>query len=263
MNLKIHQVDSFTQDLFKGNPAAVLLLDAWLEDELMQNIAKENNLSETAFVVRLEPDEYMIRWFSPLCEIDFCGHATLAAAHVLFEQHPELSTIGFSTLQVGELSVQRGEQGLIVMDFPSYPPVLDFETPAALLDGLSIAPTEVRRNQQAYFAIYSQQAQVEQLEVDLSLLKSLAPYDVVVTAPGIEYDFVSRYFWPANGGDEDPVTGSIHTGLAPYWSKRLAKTMLLAYQASSRGGVLHCQVQDERVCIAGYAKTYLEGQLLL
>ncbi|GAD00194.1 PhzF family phenazine biosynthesis protein [Agarivorans albus] len=263
MNLKMHQVDSFTRDLFGGNPAAVIVLEAWLEDSVMQAIAIENNLSETAFLVADEPGSYLIRWFSPICEIDFCGHATLAAAHVLFNQQPTLQELHFTTLQVGELKARRGDNGLIAMDFPSCPPHMEFETPSALLDGVSVKPSEVWRNQQAYFLVYQQQAQVEALEVDLDLLKTLAPYDVVVTAPGEEHDFVSRYFWPANGGAEDPVTGSIHAGLTPFWTKRLGKDELQAYQASKRGGVLHCQQLGDRVTIAGHAKTYFEGTVFL
>ncbi|MGY5451110.1 PhzF family phenazine biosynthesis protein [Agarivorans sp. MS3-6] len=262
MTLNIYQIDSFSQGLFKGNPAAVIILDSWLDDSLMQNIAIENNLSETAFLIPLGSAHYSIRWFSPICEVDFCGHATLAAAHLLFSQQPTLHKLQFSTSQVGDLLARRAEGGLIEMDFPIHEPSLQ-PIPSALLDGLSIKPLEILRNQQAYFAVYDQQADVEAVEIDEALIKTLAPYDVVVTAKGKQYDFVSRYFWPANGGYEDPVTGSAYAGLTPFWAKRLNKTTLLAYQASARGGVLHCTLNKQSVTVAGHATTYMQGTLFV
>ncbi|MDO6685519.1 MULTISPECIES: PhzF family phenazine biosynthesis protein [unclassified Agarivorans] len=263
MNLKIHQVDSFSQDLFKGNPAAVIILERWLDDALMQAIAIENNLSETAFLVPLATNYYFIRWFSPICEIDFCGHATLAAAHVLFEDNAEALELRFSTSKVGELSARRAEDHLIAMDFPIHPPQSIQEIPDALLKGVSIQPSEILRNQQAYFLVYDQQAQVESIVIDEALIKTLGPYDVVVTAKGRDYDFVSRYFWPANGGYEDPVTGSIYAGLTPFWAARLDKKKMVAYQASNRGGVLHCALNAQSVTVAGHATTYMQGTVFM
>ncbi|RVT46204.1 PhzF family phenazine biosynthesis protein [Rheinheimera sediminis] len=261
MKLPIYQVDAFTDQLFKGNYAAVVPLQQTITDELMQQIATENNLSETAFVLPLANDHYQIRWFSPVTEIDFCGHATLAAAFVLFAQSNS-TTLRFSTLKVGDLVVSQQTDGWIQMDFPQRlaSPVT---APDALMAGLSIAPALVLQSAQAYFAIYTDEEQVKQLVTNSHELKKLAPYDVVATAPGTEYDFVSRYFWPANGGDEDPVTGSIHAGLVPYWAEQLGKTQLMACQASARGGVLRCELAGERVLVSGQAKLYLQGEIFL
>lgn len=261
MKLPIYQVDAFTDQLFKGNYAAVVLVPQAISGELMQQIATENNLSETAFVLQLANHHYQIRWFSPVTEIDFCGHATLAAAFVLFEQN-DSTELRFTTLEVGDLVVSKQADQWIRMDFPKRQaePV---HAPEALLAGLSIAPTKVLRSAQAYFAIYENEQQVKQLTTASAELKKLAPYDVVATAPGSDYDFVSRYFWPANGGDEDPVTGSIHAGLVPYWAEQLGKNQLMAYQASARGGVLRCELTQDRVLVSGQAKLYLQGEIYL
>ncbi len=267
--LDLYQVDAFTHQLFRGNPAAVVPLSQWLSDALMLQIAAENNLSETAFVRHIAGGHYEIRWFSPLCEIDFCGHATLAAATVLFGQ-TGLTTLRFSTLKVGDLQVhQHGDW--LQMDFPCRE-ALPAVAPPALLQAFAKAPAAVLQSPQAWFVVYDDAAAVLSAKPDLALLKTLWPYDVVVTAPGHgfggddhcgPYDFVSRYFWPANGGDEDPVTGSIHAGLAPYWAQRLGKTALLAYQASARGGVLRCQLSGDRVLVSGQARLYLQGRIFL
>lgn len=271
MKLDIFQVDAFTHELFRGNAAAVVPLPVtmtdWLPDALMLQIAQENNLSETAFLQRQAAGVYQIRWFSPICEIDFCGHATLAAAYVLF-QREAVSSLRFSTLKVGDLSVVQGQDGWLEMNFPARPATVQTEVPAALLQALNHPPVAVLRSEQAWFVVYDAAAQVQSLQPDMSLLKTLGPYDVVATAPGQgfaagQYDFVSRYFWPANGGDEDPVTGSIHAGLAPYWAPRLDKTALLAYQASARGGVLRCLLQGDRVQVSGQARLYMQGQIEL
>ena len=271
MQLEINVIDAFSNTIFKGNSAAVIITDSWLDDELMQSIAMENNLSETAFLVANKSDNldkciesYSIRWFSPLTEIDFCGHATLASAFVLFKKNPNLNTIKFLAKAVGTLTVIQTDSGLIQMDFPNTKPVKVGTIPDNLLAGLSIAPVEVYKNSQAYFVIYDNESDVLKVERDNEVLKQLAPLDVVVTcqaqsAEFNDYDFISRYFWPANGGDEDPVTGSIHTGLAPLWAERLGKNKLIAYQASSRGGVLNCTVTADRVLISGNAIQYLTG----
>ncbi|ROS01748.1 PhzF family phenazine biosynthesis protein [Sinobacterium caligoides] len=260
MQLKMQQVDAFTDELFKGNSAAVIVLQSWLDEALMQSIAIENNLSETAFARQVAEDRYELRWFSPITEIAFCGHATLATAFVLFGQYPTIERLCFSAPAVGEMIIQRGDDGLIDMDFPHRPPTALAVVPEALRSGLSIAPVEVLRNEQAYFVIYDEARDVREVEPDLALLRQLAPYDVVVTAAADDdYDFISRYFWPASGGGEDPVTGSIHTGLAPLWAERLDKTELLAYQASQRGGKLHCRVGEQTIRVSGRAVLYLEG----
>jgi PhzF family phenazine biosynthesis protein len=307
MELNVDFVDAFTDTHFKGNPAAVIITDDWLSPALMQSIATENNLSETAFLVaNLKPSPlketltryFSIRWFSPLTEIEFCGHATLASAFVLFKQDTNLQSIVFMAAAVGELVVDKTPAGLIQMDFPNTKPKLVAAIPDELIKGLSIAPTEVYKNQQAYFVVYASESNVKTVLRDNASLKKLAPLDVVVTAKSesTDYDFISRYFWPANGGDEDPVTGSIHTGLAPLWfdklgvkkleldkldidklkaepstldqaqgnvATKLPKNTLMAYQASARGGVVHCSLKNDRVIIAGRAVQYLKGKITL
>lgn len=283
MQLPIFVVDAFSHEQFKGNSAAVVLLDEWLEDQTMLAIAQENNLSETAFIVAL-PDNsnanphYFIRWFSPITEIDFCGHATLATSFVLFDRLGTSGEILFETGSVGQLTVSQSSDGAITMRFPNQSPEPIEAIPDALINGLSIKPESVLRNRQAYFAVYPSSEDIFELEYDSEQLKQLAPYDVVVTAKSQapsgaitreclnqsqvpEIDFVSRYFWPANGGDEDPVTGSIHAGLTPYWASRLNKMDLVAYQASARGGMIRCRLDGDTVIISGHAILYLQGTI--
>lgn len=263
MKLKIYQIDAFTDTVFKGNYAAVIILKEWLSTELMQQIATENNLSETAFVFKNTQNIYEIRWFSPITEIDFCGHATLAAAFVIFKENEVLEKVIFTAKAVGNLSVEKLDSDYIQMSFPNRKPKVVDSIPQELLNGLSITPKEVLLNQQAYFAIFSKEEDVYSVKTNLDELKKLAPYDVVVTSKSTEYDFISRYFWPANGGEEDPVTGSIHTGLAPYWAEKLNKNELIAYQASKRGGLLKCKVLEDKVIISGQAVLYLEGYITI
>lgn len=260
MNLPIYQVDAFTGEVFKGNYAAVVPLEQWLPDELMQSIATENNVSETAFFVRNPEGVYDIRWFSPLTEIAFCGHATLAAAYVIFRQH-SVESITFAAKSVGTLTIWRDSGDRIKMRFPLRRSEPVTAVPQALLLGLSIAPKEVLLNQQAYVAVYEREQDVRALVSDSAHLKALGPLDVVATAPGDRHDFVSRYFWPANGGDEDPVTGSIHAALAPLWAERLGKRELVALQASHRSGLLYCRVEADHVFVSGQAVQYLEGTI--
>ncbi len=262
MRLPLYIIDAFTQVPFKGNQAAVVLSDELLSVAVMQNIASENNLSETAFVFPKHDGRYHIRWFSPLCEIDFCGHATLASAFVLFQRGYQGELV-FSTEKVGELRVTVLPDGEIKMRFPARRAQPVDSVPKALLDGLSLAPESILRSPQAWFAVYRNQSQIEQLCTISAELKRLAPYDVVATAPASEQgvDFVSRYFWPANGSDEDPVTGSIHAGLAPYWAERLNKYQLQARQLSTRGGQLSCTVEDQVVWVSGYGVLYLSGEI--
>ena len=259
MQLPIYQVDAFTDMLFGGNYAAVVPLADWLPAELMQAVAAENNLSETAFVVRQADGGYAIRWFSPLAEIDFCGHATLAAAFVLFRLNPDVPVLRFRAAAVGELSLSREDDGLIHMDAPRLAPEPVAEPPALLFDGLSIRPDAVLVSRQAWFAVYADEGQVRAVEQDPELIRQLAPRDVVVTAPGHDVDFVSRYFWPANGGLEDMVTGSIHAGLAPYWAERLGRSAFSAHQASARGADFACSIEGDRVLLGGQCRTVVEG----
>lgn len=263
--MQIYVVDAFTNQRFRGNSAAVIPVDEWLDESLMLNIAAENNLSETAFIKKLDKQRYHIRWFSPLTEIDFCGHATLASAFILYSEFQLQGAITFVTDQVGELVVAMDEVGMITMRFPLQAPTPLATIPAPLLSGLDKKPHQVLLNRQAYFAILESEQAVREVSYDREQLKRLAPYDVVVTAQAEnkEYDFVSRYFWPANGGDEDPVTGSIHSGLAPYWAKQLNKKQLTAYQASQRGGILNCQVNEDHLLISGTAVLYLKGNIFL
>ena len=265
MELEIYVVDAFTDKQFKGNSAAVIPLINWLDDELMQNIAAENNLSETAFIKFFSHNRYEIRWFSPLTEIDFCGHATLAASFVLFDHLGCEGELQFMTTHVGSLCVTQLADGRIQMSFPNRVPAPVNKAPEALIAGLSITPRAILKSEQAYFAIMSSAEEVEQVQYQSDILKMLAPLDVVVTAKASvsdpDYDFVSRYFWPANGGDEDPVTGSIHAGLAPYWGAILEKQTLVAKQASTRGGVLYCQLEGQRVLVSGYGVLYLLGTI--
>ncbi|GAA0311025.1 PhzF family phenazine biosynthesis protein [Psychrobacter aestuarii] len=269
MQLEMNVVDAFTNTVFKGNSAAVIITDSWLSDGLMQSIAMENNLSETAFLVPNQSKEkthYDIRWFSPTTEIAFCGHATLAAAFVLFSKNPTLKTIMLSAKAVGILTILQTSTGEIQMDFPNNKPEKVTDIPDSLLQGLSIAPIEVYRNSQAYFVIYHTKSDILNIIRNNEILKQLAPLNIVVTCQSESenlqsYDFISRYFSHANGGSEDPVTGSVHTGLAPFWAERLGKDELIAYQASNRGGMLRCVVRGDRVLISGNAVQYLTGHI--
>ncbi len=263
MKLKLHQIDAFTDTTFKGNSAAVIVIDEWLSDKLMQEIAIENNLSETAFAKKIDLNTYEIRWFSPITEIDFCGHATLATAYVLFEEDSSLKEVTFIAEAVGSLKVSQLDDGYIKMVFPNRKPQKVDKIPQELIDGLSIEPKDVLVNQQAYFVVYPKEEDIYNIQVDLEEIKKLGPLDVTITARSKEYDFISRYFWPANGGVEDPVTGSMHTGAAPLWAERLNKNELLAFQASKRGGFLKCKVEENHVTILGKGVKYLEGFIIV
>lgn len=259
--MKLYQIDAFTDRLFGGNPAAVVPLESWLPEEVMQQIAAENNLAETAFFVP-EGDVYRLRWFTPKNEVNFCGHATLASAFVLFNElgfsRPE---IVFET-RVGRLSVKRSADAF-EMDFPALAPEPAPDVPAAVLEGLRVMPLEVIKNFENYFAVLESERAVLEVQPDFARLATLHPFCVGVTARGDNADFVSRYFMPADGLDEDPVTGSIHATLAPYWAAKLGKDKLEARQVSSRGGSLTCEVRGDRVMIRGHAVKYLEGEIFL
>lgn len=263
MKLPLYQVDSFTQVLFKGNPAAVVLLEDWLPEVSMQAIAAENNLAETAFIKPLSSKQYAIRYFTPVCEVPLCGHATLASGFVLFKENSQSTQVTFITNKQEQLTIKKKENGLLVMSFPKKMPLIIDKIPQLLLDSLSIKPQIVLQNEQAYFARYDSEQAIYKLMVNSDLLKQLAPYSLVVTAPSKEYDFVLRYFAPTHGLAEDPVTGSIQTGLTPYWAQQLQKKQLCSYQASSRGGVIFTEELIDHVLIAGHAKLYAQATIEL
>ena len=259
MRLPLYQIDAFADRPFTGNPAAVCPLDAWLPDNLMQAIAAENNLSETAFFVP-EGEGYALRWFTPTTEVDLCGHATLAAAHVIFRfLAPLLRTVRFRTGKAGTLSVTR-EGDLLALYFPAPPPTPCPE-PEGLAAALGRAPAAMLAARYD-LAVYDMPEEVAALAPDFAALARFDRPALIVTAPGRgEYDFVSRVFAPAFGIDEDPATGAAHCTLIPYWAARLGRTRLLARQVSRRGGTLHCDLRGERVTIAGRAVLYLEGRI--
>ena len=259
MNIPIFQVDAFSSDVFSGNPAAVCPLPHWLDKRTMQLIARENNLSETAFFVH-EGDHYHIRWFTPVEEVDLCGHATLASAFIIFtELDLNISNVLFDSLS-GPLGVERKGE-ILSLDFPSQPPS-ECDPPIELVTGLGIKPAAVLKSSD-YFVVYDHEEDIRSLRPNMDLLKRVDLRGVIVTAPGICSDFVSRFFAPRLGIDEDPVTGSAHCALTPYWSKRLGKKDLHALQVSERGGELFCRDMGERVIISGRAVKYLQGTITI
>lgn len=264
MSLPIYQIDAFTNRLFSGNPAAVVPLDTWLPDEQMQAIALENNLSETAFFVPRDED-FELRWFTPAVEVDLCGHATLATAHVLF-QHLNYAKprIVFHT-RSGPLTVERSGQGY-QMDFP-VDDIRQIAFPPGLEQALGSPILEVWQGRNDIMAVLSSQDSVLRLAPDMRALAQLGGRGIIATAPGEEADFVSRCFFPAAGVDEDPVTGSAHTTMTPYWAGRLVPTgasaRLEARQLSARGGALRCVLEGKRVLLEGEAVTYLKGEFFL
>lgn len=254
---QLFQVDAFTAQLFGGNPAAVVPLESWLADDLLQSIALENNLSETAFFVPVEGG-FHLRWFTPVLEVDLCGHATLATAHVLFEH------LGFDGQQIqfqcksGALYVSRTEQGYR-MDFPA-DVAESIAPPEVLVNALGRIPLEVLRGRDDYLAVFPDEAAVKDLEPDFRKMMELDGRGVIATAPGNYVDFVSRCFFPNAGIDEDPVTGSAHTVMTPYWADKLQKESMEARQISQRGGALHCTLNGQRVFLEGQAVTFLTGK---
>jgi PhzF family phenazine biosynthesis protein len=258
MKLTIYQVDAFTKEVFKGNPAAICPLDEWIDAELTQKIALENNLAETAFFVKKD-DVYEIRWFTPLAEIDLCGHATLGSAFVIFEiLKAEDSFIKFHSHKSGELSV--GKKGdVLTLDFPSRP-VAPVEIPDGLAEAIGKTPKEVFKARD-YFLVYETEQDIRDIKPNFSKLLEIPTHAVIVTAKGDSADFVSRFFAPEVGINEDPVTGSAHCNLIPFWAERLGKTELFARQISSRGGELFCELKGDRVKIGGNAVLYLKGEI--
>ncbi len=259
--IQLFQVDAFTDHLFGGNPAAVCILhDDWLPVELMQQIAAENNLAETAFLVPRN-GEYLIRWFTPAVEVELCGHATLASAWVVFNKlgHPS-DEIVFHSLYSGILKVSRNCE-LLVLDFPTDIPV-PCPAPAGLAESLGVSILECLKAKTDYLVLLASEEEVHNVKPDFRNLATVEARGVIVTAKGNEVDFVSRFFGPQVGIDEDPVTGSAHTVLTPYWSNRLHKNPLSALQLSKRQGRLVCTDQGERTLIAGQSKLFLEGSIL-
>jgi PhzF family phenazine biosynthesis protein len=260
MSLPLYIVDAFTDRTFGGNPAAVMILDQWLPDELMQQIAMENNLSETTFLVR-EQEIYHIRWFTPTVEVKLCGHATLAASHVLFNhlQHNS-NSIQYHCLS-GKLEVSKTGDTL-TLDFPSNPPV-QTEAPENIFAGLGIHGGLVFKTSFDYMVLLDNQKAVEELKPDFGLLATVSARGVICTAKGDTVDFVSRCFYPQSGINEDPVTGSAHTIMVPFWAEQLNKKELDAIQLSNRKGYLHCRLQGDRVLMSGKAVTYLQGSITI
>lgn len=261
MRLDMFQVDAFASELFSGNPAAVVPLYEWLSDGLMQSIATENNLAETAFFVK-RGEYYELRWFTPECEVDLCGHATLATAYVLYEYLGYADPVVVFETKSGRLFVEREADGGLSMDFPSWPPH-EMQVTERVAKALGARPEALYANERDMMAVFASREDIEALEPDFRLVSKLDCICMICTAPGLDYDFVSRVFVPEEGIPEDPVTGSAHCALVPYWAERLDKTNLSAYQASRRGGELHCQLQGDRVRISGKAVCYLIGTILL
>lgn len=259
MKLKQYQIDAFSTKVFGGNPAAVVPLREWLPDAVLQAVAEENNLSETAFFVP-SGSGYALRWFTPLAEVDLCGHATLAAAYVLFH-HERLAAhrVSFYT-RSGELVVQRRADDL-EMSFPARTPTA-CSPPAALLKALAAPPVETLAADD-YIVVYDHEEVVRNLAPDMALLAELDRRGVAVTAPGTGCDFVSRFFAPGLGIPEDPVTGSAHCELAPYWGRRLGKVAMRAFQCSRRGGAVGCVLSGDRVLLTGQAVTFMEATITL
>ena len=261
MKYNIYQIDAFTDKVFSGNPAAVCPLDKWLSDDLLQKIANENNLAETAFYIKKD-NEYHIRWFTPKTEVDLCGHATLAAAYVLFnfDNHKE-KIINFYSALSGKLTVSKHNDTL-TLNFP-----VDIYESIELSHDLKhvfdIIPTYALKGKTDYVLVFETENQIKKINPDLIRIAKLGGRGVIITAKGNNVDFVSRFFAPQSGIDEDPVTGSAHTILTPYWSKRLNKTELTAIQLSERKGNLHCNLLGDRVEISGKAKLYMIGEIYI
>lgn len=257
----IYQVDAFAEKVFKGNPAAVVPLEDWLDDALMQQIAAENNLSETAFFVKTDAG-YHLRWFTPEYEIDLCGHATLASAYVIKNfVEPHVAEINFSTQKAGVLKASASE-GIYTLDFPSRMPQT-CDVPKKLFASLGISnAVEVLRSRD-YFIVLPDEDAVRNVEPDYSIMKELDTIGVIVTAKGREADVVSRCFYPGAGIPEDPVTGSAHCNIVPYWAEKLRKTKLFCQQLSPRGGDLQCELNGDRVLMSGKCVLYLQGEIYI
>lgn len=262
MKIELYQVDAFSSKIFGGNPAAVCPLQQWLSDDMMQRIAAENNLSETAFIVP-ENDGFYIKWFTPTTEIALCGHATLAAAHVLYHHLGyKKETIHFNC-KSGPLEVYYNNDQTFTLNFPCNQPEAVTNIPDGLFEGLGIATAPVFKSVLDYMVVLPSAAAVLALTPDFKTLAKVNARGVIVTAEGIDCDFVSRCFYPQSGVDEDPVTGSAHTILTPYWAAQLHKTKLSAQQLSARKGHLECELKENRVHMTGKAVTYMTGSIFI
>lgn len=259
MNLTIFQIDAFTKTPFSGNPAAICPLTKWLSEETMQKIAAENNLSETAFFVKKE-EFYELRWFTPTLEIDLCGHATLASAFVLFELLGETANVLKFQTKSGLLEVKK-ENDLLILDFPVRR-AESCEIPDNLIRAIGKMPTEVLKSRD-YLMVYESEDEIRKINPDFTELLKIDAHAVIVTAKGTDCDFVSRFFAPEVGVFEDPVTGSAHCTLIPYWAEKLGKEKLFARQISKRGGELFCELKNDRVKIGGNAVLYLKGEIFI
>jgi PhzF family phenazine biosynthesis protein len=259
--IKLYQVDAFVEGPFSGNPAAVCPLDNWLPDDTLQNIALENNLSETAFFLK-KSDHYEIRWFTPTVEVDLCGHATLATAFVLFEKegHPT-DSIKLVSPRSGELYVTR-QRDMLTLNFPA-DDIQEVTLSDNVLYGLNIDPIQAFRGISDVLLVFNNEEDVLALEPDFGLLGKIQARGIICTAPGSKVDFVSRFFGPNAGVNEDPVTGSAHTSLTPLWARKLGKSAMQARQLSARGGYLECQLLENRVEISGKARLFLVGKIIL
>jgi PhzF family phenazine biosynthesis protein len=264
MHIPLYHVNAFSEAAYSGNPAAVCLLDSWLDDVLLRKVAAENALSATAFLLQ-EDGKYHLRWFTPRCEVKLCGHATLASGYVLLRLlHPELQSVTFETRFSGGVSVSNSGE-LLAMDFPVRHAVRVSSAPAGLSHALGIEelPSEVLEVSDSLIAVFEDESVIRKVRPQLRLLEEMHPYVVMVTAPGRNADFASRYFAPSYGVPEDPVTGSAHCALGPYWGKRLGKSQLHARQLSQRGGELWCELSGERVLLRGRAALTVQGQLTI
>jgi PhzF family phenazine biosynthesis protein len=260
MELDLYQVDAFAEGVFSGNPAAVIPLYEWLSEDLMQKIAAENNLSETAFFVK-RGEYFELRWFTSEVEVDLCGHATLASAHVLYEHLDYTDPVVVFETRSGRLFVDR-EGDKYSMDFPSWP-VREIQVTERVAKALGERPVALYMGERDMMAVFETEEQVRNLAPDFRLVSQLDGMCMICTAPGLDHDFVSRTFVPEHGIPEDPVTGSAHCTLVPFWAERLGKTVMHAYQASRRGGVLDCENLGDRVKIAGKGVTYMIGTIIL
>jgi PhzF family phenazine biosynthesis protein len=259
MKLTIYQVDAFAEKVFQGNPAAVIPLEDWLDEELMQKIAMENNLSETAFFVKTD-NGYHLRWFTPTFEIDLCGHATLASAYIIKNfLEPHLAEINFTTQKAGPLKA-TAKDGMYTLDFPSRMPQ-SCNVPDKLFKSLNIITAVEVLKSRDYFIVLPNEDAVKNMEPDFELIKELDSVGLIVTAKGQSADVVSRCFYPNAGIPEDPVTGSAHCNIIPYWSIKLGKKKLFCKQLSQRGGDLHCELEGNRVLMSGKCVLYLQGEI--
>ena len=263
MRIKQYQVDAFANRIFEGNPAAVCPLDAWLDDGLLQSIAAENNLAETAFFVPPENghSSFGLRWFTPVAEVDLCGHATLAAAHIIFDVLGHKGPVAAFETRSGQLLVERKGGGLLAMDFPAAAPA-PCDPPPALAQALGLSPDQVLAGYD-YISVFEDEDSVRSISPDLGALAKLDLRAVAVTAPGRDHDFVSRVFAPKLGIPEDPVTGSAHCELAPYWAARFGRNVLRARQVSRRGGDVLCELRGDRVILSGRAATFMEADIFI